>query len=378
MRVTTAAGFLVAAGTLVLVGVWTVTGVATPCRDAVGCVTDRLPAPITVTDGRVSYRIAAGGGATRVPAPRGPYPQGAIWFPGTGTWYRIARRHLVVGRGRRLLWRSRAEIGRDQLGVVAAGPSGVAFEQDHGLYVASVHGTARPVGRRELPLGWTTGGLFVYSYPRRELLLLHDEGGAISKTIGRRPREYAYDLAGRRLYFLSGGVLMEAHGARTRRLGVLSRLGGSANVELQPLGDGWLELLDNRRLTVLRPNGSAFALTSVRRLDRISSFLAIAADRGTVAFTGVTGPATHPGGESVFVLRAGSRRAAVVHRAPGPFGGCGQWASVEWHGSWLLYSNTGGNLAAIDTTGAHRTIPLSGLADALLGARKGFNAHWSR
>jgi hypothetical protein len=47
---------------------------------------------------------------------------GVSWFPGTGTWFAIRRRHLVVGRGRRTLWRSHEEIAASRLGVIAAGP----------------------------------------------------------------------------------------------------------------------------------------------------------------------------------------------------------------------------------------------------------------
>jgi hypothetical protein len=151
----------------------------------------------------------------------------------------------------------------------------------------------------------------------------------------------------------------------------------SANTWLQPLG-GLVELLDVRRPAVVRPDGSLFASTPVRHLDRISSFLASAPGASAVAFTGVTGPTRDPNAESVYLLRAGADAAIVVQDEPGSFGGCAQWASVEWHGSWLLYSNNDGNLAAIETVGAQRAIELSGLARRLLRGRQGFDAHWSQ
>jgi hypothetical protein len=173
--------------------------------------------------GRVAYRVARDGRVSRISAARSPYPLHATWFPGTGTWYRIEHGHLVVARGRQSLWRSREEIAADQIGLVAAGPHAVAFQHDHSLYIAPLAGTERPVATREVPLGWTTGGLYTYSYARRELLLRGDTG-AILQTIARRPLEYQFDLATRSLYFLSHRVLMGARGAHLWRLAPLSSL----------------------------------------------------------------------------------------------------------------------------------------------------------
>ena len=51
---------------------------------------------------------------------------------------------------------------------------------------------------------------------------------------------------------------------------------------------------------------------------------------------------------------------------------CERGASLQWHGDWLLYSNSEGNLAVIDTTGVHRAIELSSLVHGLLGERDRF------
>jgi hypothetical protein len=346
------------------------------CAGSLRCAAQRLPAPITLMAGRVAYRIARDGHVSRVSAPRSRYPRGAAWFPGTGAWYRIDHGRLVVGRGREPLWRSREEIASNRIGVIAAGPSAVAFQYDHRLYFARIGSAERPVARRELPLGWTIGGLYTYSYPRRELLLRGDTG-AILHTVARRPLEYRFDAANRGLYFLRHGVLMGARGQRTWRLASLSSLGMSANTSLQPL-DGLIELLDDHRLAVVRPAGSLFASTSVRNLDRISSFLAIAPSGGAIAFTGGTSPTRGADAENVYLLHAGAHAATTVHREPGSFGGCAHWANVEWRGSWLLYSSHDGNLAAFDTAGAHGAIELSGLARRLLSGREGFDALWSR
>lgn len=347
---------------------------ARTCPDYARCAANALPAPITVMTGRVTYHVARDGRVSPTsPSPR-PYPRNANWFPGTGTWYRIAHDHLVVGRARKPLWRSHEQIAANQLGVVAAGRHGVAFQHDHRLYIAALRGAERAVASRELPLGWTSGGLYTYSYPRRQLLLRSDTG-AILKTIASRPLEYQLDLHDGRLYFLTHGLLMRARGPHVSQLVSLSRLGMSTNTWLQPLG-GLVELLDDRRLALVRPDGSLFASTPVRKLDRISSFLTTAPDGNAVAFTALPGPSRDSHTENVYLLRAGTHSAIAVHDQPGSFGGCAHWASVEWHGMWLLYSNNAGNLAAIDTAGAHRAIGLNSLARRLHRAREGFAAHW--
>jgi hypothetical protein len=356
------------------------------------CVTIRLPAPITISvarvrSGSVSYRVARDGRVSPLANTPSPYPRDATWFPGTATWFAIRDRslaagralgrrgYLLVGRGRRLLWRSHEQLAAKHLGVIAAGEHAVAFQRQHRLYIASYGAAARPVARRELPLGWTTGGLYTYSYPRRELLL-RDEHGMLEKVISRGALEYEFDVESGRLYFISRGLLMSADSARVRRLASLNSLGMSPNTYVQPLGRV-VELLDDRRLAVVRPGGSLFASTQVRTLDRISSFLAIAPDASAIAFTGVTGPTTHPNAENVYLLRAGAHAAVAVHHEPGSFIGCAQGASIQWHRNWLLYSNNDGKLSAIDTHRGHRTIELSGIVRRLHYVPYGLTAHWS-
>jgi hypothetical protein len=362
-----------------------------------GCLAMRLPAPITISvdrmhSGRVtgsaSYRVARDGRVSSVATTRSPYPRDATWFPGTATWFAIRHRnlaagpgilrhgYLVVGRGTKILWRSHEQLAAKHLGVIAAGKRAVAFQRQHKLYIASYSRAARPVAPRELPLGWTTGGLYTYSYPRRELLL-RDEHGALHKVISRRALEYEFDAASGRLYFISRGLVMSADGAHVRRLASLNSLGMSPNTFLQPLGRV-VELLDDRRLALVRPNGSLFASTQVRTLDRISSFLSIAPDASAIAFTGITGPTKHPNAENVYLLRAGAHTALAVHRQPGSFLGCAQGASIQWHRNWLLYSNNDGNLSAIDTHRGHREIDLTGVVRRLHGVAYGLTAHWTR
>ena len=193
MRVTRAALLSLVVAIAVLTLAFTGQDAAGSCTGSGRCAAQRLPAPVTITAGHAAYRIARDGRVSHTSPPRSPYPRDATWFPGTNTWYRIEHTHLVVGRGRKALWRSHQDIAANQIGLIAAGPKAVTFQHDHRLYIAPLGGVERPVASRELPLGWTTGGLYTYSYPRRELLL-RDNTGTVMKAIGRQPQEYQFDL----------------------------------------------------------------------------------------------------------------------------------------------------------------------------------------
>ena len=272
-----------------------------PCVGRLSCGGGRLPGVIVVAaaDGRaaVSYRIDRDGRVRRIARRPSRLPPGAALFPASGTWFMIRHHHLVVGRGGTPLWRSHREMARNQLGVIMATSHMVAFQHDHKLYIATPGSAERPVANREMPLGWTRDGLYTYAYQGRRLLLRSDTGTLLT-TIARRPFGSDYFVADGSLYFIVHGILMAARGARTQRLASLAGL-GMADAWMQPVGGSRLvELQDNRRLEVLRPDGSVFASTPLpragRRSESISSALVAAPDASAVAFTGASGETTDP------------------------------------------------------------------------------------
>jgi sugar lactone lactonase YvrE len=205
------------------------------------------------------------------------------------------------------------------------------------------------------------------------------------KTVARQPLGSDYVVANGSLYFITHGVLMSALGTSIRRLASLAALGISPGPWLQSLGR-LLELQDNSRLVVVRPDGSEFAWTQLPRTqgqaESISSSLVVAPRGNAVAFTAAAGESNDPnsarrarGTETVYLLRPGGRVAVPVHSERVDFKVCERGASLQWHGKWLLYSNSEGNLAAIDTSG-HDAIELSGLVHGLPGTRDGFSASW--
>lgn len=353
------------------------------------CNVGRLPAPITISAGHVpgalSYRIGRDGQISRSAGISSWFPRGAAWFPATGTWFMYRHGHLLVGHAGRPAWRSRRRIAPNQVGVIIASPRIVAFQHDHELYVAPLGGAERPVAKREMPLGFTHGGLYTYRYAGRELLLRSDTG-ALRGTIASRPLGGDYLVAGGRLYFIAHGALMSALGPRVRRLALLSNLGMSS-VWLQSIGP-LLELQDNRRIVVLRPDGTVFASTPLPRRDgkaeTISSSLSPAPSASAVAFTAAADEPSDPrtqrrtrGAETVYLMRPGSRIALPIHTEHVVFRVCERGAALQWHGHWLLYSNSEGHLAAIDTTAVHHAIRLASLVRSLPGTRDGFSASWS-
>jgi hypothetical protein len=295
------------------------------CAGRFTCVGVRLPAPIRIAAGHalgsVTFRIGPHGRVRRIPGAQSSVPRDAAWFPATGTWFMFRYGHLVVGRGRQPLWRSHEELAPNQLGVIMASSHAVAFQHDHHLYLAPLTGAERPVAPRELPLGWTRSGLYTYRYQGRELLARSDTGRLL-KVIARQPLGSDYQVAGGRLYFMSRGVLMSAHGARSRRLASLASLGLSADSWLRP--GRLVELMDDNRLVVLRPDGSEFAWTplprSQREIESISSPLVVSPHASAVAFAAAAGESNDPnatrrapGTETVLLLRRGARTAVPAH-----------------------------------------------------------------
>lgn len=283
----------------------------------------------------------------------------------------------MVGRWQRRRWRSSGRFPvAYAVGAIALGRRELAFSYGNrrtGLYVARLGGSERRVAGGEFPLGWTSGGLYTRR-GRGAALLLRSGGGALRATLARQVFSYVYDRASGSLYFLAHGSLIRAHGAEQQRLAALARLGLSPgpDLQLQPLGR-LVALRDARRLVVLRENGSAFAATRLpsarARADGVSSAISAAADAHEVAFTATRGNSAYgsSGTESVYLLGPGARSARVLHTERVRFAVCERAADLAWHGRWLLYSASEGNLAIIDTSGPHRAVELGRVVRSLPG-----------
>ena len=272
------------------------------------------------------------------------------------------------------------------MGLIVSGPRMLAFQYRHWLYMGPMRGGVRAVARREMPLGWSGGRLYTDSYPRRALLLRGSTGRLI-KVLSPLPFHSSPVVTRGSLYLELRGALMRARGTRVRRLTTLAALGMSADSWLQPIG-GLLELQDNRRLMILRPGGSVFASTPLPRRDgelgTLSSSPVPDSHADAVAFTAAYGESTDPnaatrahGKETVYLLREGAHSAVALHTEDVSFRACERGAALHWHGRWLLYDNSEGNVVLIDAAGAHRAIDLTNAGARLAGARTDLGAFWA-
>jgi hypothetical protein len=358
-----------------------------------------LPAPIAIESDPVlsnHYRIERDGRVHRIRTPRPRYPQGATCCVAPGVWFSMRHRYLVVGRGPRTLWHTRGELPRAPGSfdfTVLVGSRAVAFRYANELYLAPFGHPQRRIGASEVPLGFTKDGLYTYLWGR-DLLLLRSDSGALKKTIARVAPDRYFVMNGA-LYFIARGVVMRAYGARVERLVTLHRLGFSPRSlpprSLPPPGllfepaAPMLELEDSSRLVVVRPDGSVLASTALRARHTLGPPAPVVAapDGSAVAYALTTvhmrrGQTllTH-GSETVYLLRANTDRPVALHRATVGLGACGMGGTLDWDGSWLLYSDGPQNLSAIDTTGAQRTVELGRLVKRLPGVKAGFEAYWS-
>jgi hypothetical protein len=338
-----------------------------------------LPAPLALTTGCGRFQIGRSGRISRrAPARR---PRGVASYA-DGSWYRLDRGHLVIGRWDRRLWRSRRRFAKAyEVGVVTAGRQTVAFTYGRAsrLFVAALGSAEREVARGELPLGWARAdALFTRAGRGGELRLRHANGD-LARTLARRVVGYTFDRVNGEVDFVENGDVLRTDGSGTVRMGRLTRLRLSARPELDPLGR-LLALRDRRRLVVLRRDGSVFAATRLpaapKRADGVSSAFVAAPDGRSVAFAATRGNSAYGsrGIETTYLLRAGSRSSEAIHRVRLRFAVCARGAALAWHGSWLLYSSSEGRIVVLDTRDGRTALDLSSVVPRLPGTRGGEGA----
>jgi hypothetical protein len=164
-----------------------------------------------------------------------------------------------------------------------------------------------------------------------------------------------------------------------RELADRYKLGVRGMPVVEPLGR-FVSIHDTRRLVLVDYGGRVIASAPVprrrSRADGVSSSVVSNGARTAVAFT-----ATHRSrrSESVYVLEAGARRIRRLFTTNTDFTGCGYSASVEWHGRWLLYSNTEPRAVLVDTTARSAHVDLGGVIARLPGAERNglFDIAWA-
>jgi hypothetical protein len=351
-------------------------GTAGACAASLPAASAGLPWPVTLQTNCGRFTVDTDGRVAVQPGASLPVPAGAAWSPIDGRWWKVIRRHLLVGRWHDLLWRSHGTFRSvSEVGGLVFAPDRVAFSYGYGphekLYVAPLDGAEHLVAAGEAPLAFTATG---------RLLTLGARGGRIyarrTDASGRRAlADHVSTLATApdgTLFFLERNRLMSTKGSRPAFLASVSELGLTGTSVLEALGP-LVALRDRHRLVVLRADGSTFASSQLprrkKRTDGVSSAVTTDAETDAVAFTATNGNTAlgSSGVETTYLLRSGDTAALPIHNERIDFAVCERMAELEWHQHWLLYSASEGNVAAVDTEGVSPTVDLSAFARSLPG-----------
>jgi hypothetical protein len=289
---------------------------------------------------------------------------------------KTSRGHVVVVRRGRTVWRSRRLFHtKASPDAVALGTNHVAFSFYNGrLWIARLGGAEHPVGRHELPLGWTRNEDLLAARWDRHTTTVYRHGERGRARLVSHIRSLAFDDSSATLLFVSAdGAIIRTDGRTATTLVSLASLGIPRNVELEPIGGGLIALPGRDRLVVLSADGSVFASSFFPGLERQQGRLGFVswpvAGAAGVAFT-VTEPdgSSSVGYENVFLLRQGETAATRLLRIRADYEGCGWYTTLAWHGDWLLYDASAvTTVVALDSTGAHPAVDLTRFVRSLPG-----------
>jgi hypothetical protein len=346
---------------------------ARPIREANVAV----PAPIRITTRCAAYVVRPNGGVEIAAPPRSP-GAGISWMEVAGDGAPVVQRgsRIAVVRDGREAWRSHGRFRA--AGVFALlGSRAVVFGYDDysrgrsrtNLFVAPLGGRERRIAADEYPLGWTRAGKLLTWRSRGQFRInLRAADGTLLRRVGGRLRAFRFDQDRGTLLAITRSRALVQYDDRWRRLADLRRLGFEGRASLAPLRGGLIGIVSERRVAVLRGDGSLFARASFPHAGRGVS---VAGDSGLVAEEDGSGVAfavtrRHDGNgrvgrETVYVLRAGARRPTIVHTSRMRYATCERSVVLAWRGRWLLYSTTEGRTLALDTRRPRRLVELTGL-----------------
>jgi hypothetical protein len=251
----------------------------------------------------------------------------------------------------------------------AAGTSdgrSLAFLSSRGrLYLTDLMRPEHAVGARfENPLGWTRAGLLITR--KKYVLLVRTRSGRLVGKLASRDWSQRYDEGSRTLLYVTpDGALVRTDGQSMHRLARQVERG----IEIVPLEDKAVALLDRQRLTVLGSDGSVSA-TDLRR----GSLPAISARGDAIAIIS-TGPLDRAlqAQESVRFLRSGEHSSTLLYMAKVGALGCGHWPTLAWRGDELLYSTSEGHVVVLKP-GSGERVDLTAVARRLPG--ESLEARW--
>jgi hypothetical protein len=354
-------------------------GTAGACAAALPTAPAGLPSPVVLQTSCGRFTVDTAGRVVAQPGVPLPVPAGANWSPIDGRWWKVVRRHLLVGRWHETLWRSHGTFrSANQVDSIVLGANLLAFSYGYGahggLYVAHLDGPERRVATGEAALAWTAIGRLLTQNSHGGRVFARRSDGSRRRTLAAHVSTLAIAPEGT-LFFLEGGRLMSTDGRRAALLATASGLNLKGTLELEAVGP-LVALRDRHRLVVLHADGSPFASTPLprwkKRTDGISSAVTADAAADAVAFAATRGNTAYgsTGTETTYLLRTGDTVATTIHNERVDFAVCERMAELDWHGNWLLYSSSEGNVAAFDTNSVSQTVDLSAFARALPGTEE--------
>jgi hypothetical protein len=330
-----------------------------------------VPAAMILRTSCGGYRLAPSGGVTRLPRDWIARHSG-----GTGRRYgadiavrRTRAGRFILLRHGRVLWRSHGLYYRTG-DTIAFGPHLFAFNSYYrGVFLTDLRGPERLVlrGRGLNPYDFTRRGELLVTALGRVVVVARD-GTVLRRYRFRRRNGFTFDPRTETVYFVSPvGTLEAAEGTQLRPVRRLRGIDGWITFA-RP---GLLVFTGRRSVAITRLDGSLVARARWPRsaLDTLDSGVSVSPDGRRFAFRlSNARPGAKRGAAAVYVLHSGRSRAHVIYRHRLGASGCAVGASMEWHGSFLLYESADGQRAILDAKSGKRT-DLARFARALPGRR---------
>jgi len=337
----------------------------------------RLPWPV-VLETACGRFVASPTGLAMAPADPGAVADpGYRVTAGPDAWASVQRGHVVFVQRGSVVWRSEGDqYDALNLGSAVLGSGWLAFTMSTAngpapLYLATGAGPERVIGFDQEPLMATRWGFFASRWGSNgdswDLVTRGADGSPV-RVIARNLGAWFPHGEGTLIY-QARGKLWRTDGTASRLFADLSFLGRQRYVGVQPLEDGRIVVNGLEKVAVLRSNGriqsraslppiskGGWGYIGVFGVDPTGAALVMTATRWADERAG-----GGPGWEGVYLLHPGATSANLLFGWRLDLAVCAHSAAFSWRGRWLLYSTCEGRAVAIDTSGRHQPVVLTGL-----------------
>jgi hypothetical protein len=346
---------------------------ASPAHAATRCDAPRPRGPVGLAD-TILVKGACGtfalrrDGSVELVHPRPwapPWAPGALARADDRTYIAHPRRHLVLLRDAKVLWRSRLPHGSDNVVVHGQAIAFNAYERPTpDLWVARIGTPERLAGPGEDLQGWARAGGFL-TQRGPELRLRAADGRLVRRLT--LVKWSAYDRETRSVFAISNSnLLIRSDGRQTTTLADLRPLGLALHPSLEVLPRGLIRISSGFRMLLVRRDGTRFASAWLARPTRdslgetiVSSLLVLPAERGVVFVVNSRRNDKGSAVDRVLLLERGARKPRILYERRAIPLQCGYWANLSLHGNSVLYWPSGGRaLVALNPLGRRAPVDL--------------------